>query len=330
MDGAIGQGWAGLGLVSRPASQRHARAKMGDYSFAKKGVSRFDLSDPYHLAVTLSWPQFLGAMMALYLCVNVIFALLYLAVPGALSVAARPHFMDAFFFSFETLATVGYGEIYPGSLYGHLVSSAEIMCGLAFTAILTGLTFARFARPRARFVFADALVITMHEGHPTLMLRVANGRATAMGETRAKLNVLLSGVSREGKNFRTAHELVLSRSHLPVLPLAWTLMHPINERSPLFGMDGDAVRAADARIFVTLQSHDPVLAAEVHDVRAYRPDQVQVGMHYVDAITDLPDGTPELDLGKISAIAPDEEIWASDLRAARRHARGAAALLQAG
>src|SRR5277367_3606190 len=117
--------------MARIRSTPSAKVTVGEYTFTKKGIRQFDLRDPYHLAVTLTWPQFLLAMVSLYLTVNVIFAVLYLAVPNALVVGHPATLSDAFFFSFETLATVGYGEIYPGSIYGHIVSSTEIMCGLA-------------------------------------------------------------------------------------------------------------------------------------------------------------------------------------------------------
>src|SRR5271168_1164770 len=149
--------------------EKSARVRVGEYVFIKKGISRFDLRDPYHVAVTLSWPQFLIALLGLYLTVNVIFASLYSVVPGSITFARPGNFIDAFFFSFETLATVGYGEMYPHGLYGHMVSCAEIISGLAFTAILTGLTFVRFSRPRAKFVFAESPVVAVHDGIPTLM-----------------------------------------------------------------------------------------------------------------------------------------------------------------
>jgi Ion channel len=126
---------------------------LGDYEFQMKGVSRFDMRDPYHLAVALSWPQFLTALLALYLLVNVVFAALFWLVPGS-GASVRPDKpLDNFLFSIETLSTVGYGQMYSTTLYGRLIASAEIACGVAFTAILTGLTFVRFSRPRAKMVF---------------------------------------------------------------------------------------------------------------------------------------------------------------------------------
>ena len=281
------------------------RVRLGAYEFEKKGVSRFDLRDPYHLAVALSWPQFLAALLALYLSVNVVFATLFWLVPASVANARPDSFADAFFFSIETLATVGYGEMYPATLYGHVVAATEIICGLAFTAILTGLTFVRFSRPRAKLVFAANPVVAMHNGKPTLMVRVGNGRAGVLADAAAKLNVLLSATTAEGKLFRRAQELRLERAHIPLFPLSWTLMHVLDERSPLHGYDTARAIEADARVFVTLEARDPTLATSVHEIRTYVPEDIRFGMRYTDAVTIAEDGTPIADLRRIGALEPD-------------------------
>ncbi len=285
--------------------EKTARTTVGQYTFVKKGISRFDLRDPYHVAVTLSWPQFLTALLGLYLAVNVVFAALYAAVPGSITFARPGNFLDAFFFSFETLATVGYGEMYPHGFYGHLVSSAEIVCGLAFTAILTGLTFVRFSRPKAKFVFPDNLVVTNQNGQPTLMLRIGNGRAGVLGDAHAKLNVLLAETTTEGGRLRRAHELKLQRSHIPVFPLTWTIMHTMDEKSPLYGFDAERLVTDDVRIFFSVEARDPSLSTMVHDLRAYGPTAIKFGMRYADAVSTTEDGTPVADMNLISALEPD-------------------------
>ena len=190
-------------------------------------------------------------------------------------------------------------------LYGHVIAATEIVCGLGFTAILTGLTFVRFSRPRAKFVFAPHPVVAMHNGKPTLMLRVANGRAHVLMDAVAKLNVLLSVATAEGKRFRRAQELRLERAHLPVFPLTWTLMHVMDERSPLYGYDAAQVVAALAQVFLTLEARDPMLATWVHEIRNYVPEDIRFGMRYVDAITTEEDGTLVADLSKIGEMEPD-------------------------
>src|SRR5271168_3490767 len=190
----------------------------GHYHYTKKGVARYDLTDPYHLAVSLSWPVFFTLVLTIYLSVNLIFASLYALVPGAVAQARPGHFIDLLFFSFETLTTVGFGEMYPLGNAGHFIASSEVFCGIWFMAILTGLVFVRFSRPRSKFIIADYPVIARFNGTPALMVRLANGRATILGQTEAKLSVLLMEHTSEGRNFRRAHTLVLERSHLPVFP----------------------------------------------------------------------------------------------------------------
>lgn len=291
--------------IEREPAGRVARVRLGSYEFKKKGVSRFDLRDPYHLAVALTWPQFLAALLALYLSVNVVFATLFWLVPGSVANAEPDSFSDAFFFSIETLATVGYGEMYPATLLGHIVASIEIVCGLAFTAILTGLTFVRFSRPRAKLIFAANPVVAMHNGKPTLMVRIGNGRAAVLADAKAQLNVLLTETATEGTVFHRAQELRLERAHIPIFPLFWTLMHVLDERSPLNGYDAARAVKANAQVFVAIEARDPTLATTVHDIRNYPAEDIRFGMRYTEAVTSERDGTPVLDLTTIGALEPD-------------------------
>jgi inward rectifier potassium channel len=296
---------AGSIPLEREPADGVARLRLGSYEFKKKGVSRFDLRDPYHLAVALTWPQFLAALLALYLSVNVVFTILFWLVPGSVANARPDSFSDVFFFSIETLATVGYGKMYPATLHGHMVASIEIVCGLAFTAVLTGLTFVRFSRPRAKLIFAANPVVAMHNGKPTLMVRIGNGRAAVLADARAQLNVLLTETTTEGKVFHRAQELQLERAHIPIFPLFWTLMHVLDERSPLNGYNAARAIKANAQVFVAIEARDPTLATTVHDIRNYPAEDVRFGMRYTEAVTTARDGTPVLDLTAIGALEPD-------------------------
>jgi inward rectifier potassium channel len=175
-------------------------------------------------------------------------------VPGSVANARPDSFTDAFFFSIETLSTVGYGEMYPATLYGHVVASSEILCGLGFNAVLTGLTFVRFSRPKAKLVFAANPVVAMQNGKPTLMVRIGQrSRRRAYG--------------RGGEAERPAHRdergrhpfppragAAARRAHLPLFPLHWTLMHVLDDRSPLHGYDAARAIEANAQLFVMLEA----------------------------------------------------------------------------
>jgi inward rectifier potassium channel len=290
---------------SRFPIERPARVRIGSTEFELRGISRFDPRDPYYFAIALTWPQFLMALFALYLSVNVVFAALYWLVPGSVANARPGSFADTFFFSIDTLATVGYGEMYPATLYGHVVAAIEIVCGLAFTAILTGLTFVRFSRPRAKLIFAANPVVAMHNGKPTLMVRIGNGRATVLTEGVAKLNLATREITATGEPLHRVQELRLERAHIPLVPAFWTLMHVLDERSPLHGYDAARTVEADARVFVMLQARDPTLGTVVHGAHHYAPEDIRFGMRYTDAVTTAEDRTPVLDLTKIGALEPD-------------------------
>jgi inward rectifier potassium channel len=291
--------------VERTPRGKSALVRLGSIEFEKKGISRFDLRDPYHLANALTWPQFLAALILLYVAVNLAFATLYWLAPGSV-VNARPgSFGDTFFFSMETLTTVGYGEMFPGTAYGRVIAGSELICGLAFTAIVTGLTFVRFSRPRAKIVFAANPVVATHNGMPTLMVRIANGRAGLLTGAAAKLNVVLHEKTADGRLYRHVQELRLERSHIPVFPLSWTLMHVLDERSPLHDFDEARTIAADMRVFVTLEARDPMLATTIQEIRTYAPKDIRFGMRYADAVTEAPDGLLAIDLTRIGALEPD-------------------------
>ncbi len=290
---------------NRNPREKAARVRLGSLEFKKKGVSRFDVREPYDLAIALTWPQFVATLLVFYLLVNVAFASFFWLVPGSVANARPYSFADAFFFSIETLATVGYGEMYPATLYGHVIAATEIICGLGFTAILTGLTFVRFSRPRAKFVFARHPVVAVHNGKPTLMLRTGNGRAYVLLDAAAKLNLLRTVTTAEGRLLRRVQELRLERAHLPVFPLTWTLMHVMDERSPLHGYDAAQAVAAGAQLLVTLEARDPTLATSVYETRNYAPEDIRFGTRYVDAITTDESGTAMADLTKIGEMEPD-------------------------
>ncbi|HVY17868.1 MAG TPA: ion channel [Rhodopila sp.] len=283
----------------------------GSFSLAKIGARRFDPRDPYHFAVSLSWPAFILGFLGCWLSINLIFAVLYVLDPHGI-VNARPGaFGDAFFFSIETLATVGYGVMAPESTYAHVVSAVEILGGTSFSAIVTGLLFVRFSRPKPRFRFADNAVITRHNGHPTLMIRLVNERLTPMTGANARLFALVGETTDEGYFFRRIHDLPLEQSHLPLFVMPWTVMHRIGPGSPFFGLDATTLPSSDVRLFVTVEARDRALASEVQDIKDYHPSQICLGMRYADAITVSDDGNATADLSRLSLLEPDGTVPAS-------------------
>ncbi len=287
------------------------RVRGAAFDLRKTGIARFDLRDPYHFAVTLSWGAFTLGMLACILVINVIFAWLYLADPGAIQNLQPKDFFSAFFFSLETLATVGYGEMAPASYYGHAVAGVEIIVGMAFTAIMTGLLFVRFSKPQARFLFADKLVVTSHNGKPTLMLRIANGRMNMLTHASAKLGVLLAEVTHEGQLFRGVHDLKLMRHEIPIFPLTWTLMHVIDASSPLHGSGPKELETMDARFYLSVEARDTALGARVQDIHDYQHTLVVFGMRYADAVSRDETGQTTADLSRLSLLELEVEPHAA-------------------
>ncbi len=296
-----------------PPARNHTQARptrampirSGAFELRKSGVTRYDLKDPYHILVTATWRAFIVGLLVAYVALNLLFATLYYIEPG--SIANLPHrsFLHAFFFSIETLATVGYGVMAPASIYGHTVASLEIICGMAFTAIATGLIFIRFSRPKARVLYADQAVVAVRNGVPTLMLRIGNGRMTVITDARAQLSALLREETLEGVVYRRPKELRLERPHLPLFALTWTLMHPIDEMSPLHGYDAQRMAEEQVRLFLSFHAHDTALNADVQDMKDYGPDAVLFGTRYQDAVSFDERGQTYADLTRISLVEPD-------------------------
>src|SRR6201996_3405458 len=300
--------------MSRHQRALHRKAmKIGPLDVTKVGVSRFDWGDPYHMALTASWPSFALAVLALYAAINVLFATLYAAAPGSIGNARPGSIVDGFFFSMETLATVGYGQMYPATTYGHLVSIAEIMSGLAFTTITTGLIFVRFSRPRAKILYADHIVITPYNGLPTLMVRIANGRMSMLTNLNVRVSALIREHSSEGHKMRRVNDLALVRSNVPMFALTMTMMHVIDETSPLYGHTDHSLKDGDVRLFVSVEAQDAAINATVHDIKAYVAHEVRFGMKYADAVTVDTDGRTLADLTRISLLEPDGTEMAGEM-----------------
>src|ERR1700692_2850303 len=178
--------------------RRNIRVRAGQFEFVKLNAEKFDWRDTYHFILTLSWPGFAGIVFGIYLLINVLFAALYMLSPHAIAEMAPDSFLAAFFFSVETLATVGYGHLYPETFYGHLIAMLEIMVGMFGLAVITGLIFVRFFRPTVRIHFSKVAVSAPVEGTLNLMVRVATLRHQAMVEPKFRMILLRSVLTAEG------------------------------------------------------------------------------------------------------------------------------------
>jgi len=284
------------------ASPKRMKIRDAAFDLRKKGIARFDWRDPYHIAVTLSWPAFIVGAFTVLITINAVFAVLYALRPGAVENLNAGDVLRAFFFSLETLATVGYGEMAPNSIYGHSVAAAEIVLGMSFTAIFTGLLFVRFSKPKAMILFADKAVVAHYNGKPTLMVRIANGRLTMLTHATARVTLIVIEITSEGQTFRRVLDLRLVRDDLPIFPLTWTLMHVIDESSPLWGLTPADLAKREVRLFVSIEARDDALGAQVQDLGFFTHQQIIFDKRYSEAVSVDEAGRTVADLSRLSLI----------------------------
>jgi inward rectifier potassium channel len=237
--------------------------------------------DLYHRALTLRWWSFLLAGCVAYLGINVVFALLYLLQPGSIQ-GAQPGFSDAFFFSIQTIATIGYGLMSPGTFYCNLLVTLETMTGLVFVALATGITFARISRPTARVMFARTMIVDDFDGSRTLSVRLANERRSQILEADVALTMLRYERSREGHEMRRFYNLPLVRAHTPVFALSFTVMHVIDEQSPFWEATAESLAAENAELLLSVTGLEEITSQTVHARYVYEPEQIRFGHRYVD------------------------------------------------
>jgi len=279
------------------------RISLSGLQAVKVGVSRFSIDDPYYLVLSMRWPTFIASVLLLFLAANLAFAGLYWLAPGSVA-NTRPHdFADAFFFSVETLATVGYGVMTPATTYGHSVATAEIFVGMFLTALATGAFFARFARPRARLVFSNAAVVAPYGDGRALMVRVASRRMQGISEPRARMSYLRNEAVGD-VTFRRFTELKLVRENIPILSLSWTLIHPIDRDSPMFDMTDARLAAEAPSLMVSITGFDEAISSSIADRKVYRPEDMRLAHRFDDILRDLPGGFIELDITRIHDTSP--------------------------
>jgi inward rectifier potassium channel len=257
--------------------------------------------------MAVQWPVFFASAAALFVALNTFFASLYWLGHEPIANAEGNGPLAYFYFSIETLATVGYGDMHPQTDYGHLIATIEIFTGMSFLAVMTGLIFARFSRPRARFVFADRAVIGRRDGRQTLMIRTANARHNAISRASARLWLIRAERSPEGDQLRRFYELALDRNEHPMFVLSWTLFHLIDKNSPLHGATASDLEASDALLVLNVGGLDDSSAQQLYARRIYSWRDIYWGYRYRDIASTSPQGRFMLDYTKFHDVVAEDE-----------------------
>ena len=283
----------------------HVSIRAGQVEFVKVNTDAWRWRDVYRWLLGLNWPRFAAFVATLYIGLNLLFAALYSLQQDSIAGSTGGHwFFDCFFFSVQTLATVGYGHMYPQTLYGHVVTTIEIMSGIFLLAVMTGLIFVRFSRPIARVVFSQSIVIAPLNGRPTLMVRVGNENQHSMVEAEFRIMFSRDEPLLEGGDFRYFYVLKLHFDRLTVFPAALTLRHTIDEKSPLFGATPESLEASRVLLLVSVVGIDPVIAAPVQIQKDYSWNDVRFGERFVDIYTELEPGRLSVDYGRLHETEP--------------------------
>jgi inward rectifier potassium channel len=278
-------------------------SREGRSTLVQYGLPRRPLSDLYHSWLSAPWSHIVGAVIALYLALNALFAWAYLLV-GGIENAREGSFSDAFFFSVQTLATIGYGRMSPVSLGAHLLVTVESFCGLTALAMVSGLMFAKFARPTARVLWSEVAVIAKQDGVLSLMFRVANTRGNQVVEARLRVGILRFETTAEGERVRRMHDLALVRDSSVVFALSWLAIHPIVPGSKLYGETPESLRAVNAEIYCSLTGLDETFSQTINSRHSYSVDEILWGRRFVDIMGPLPDGRQGIDYTRFHETKP--------------------------
>lgn len=268
------------------------------------GVPRRYRSDLYLFLLEASWLRLVMALGLLYVASNAVFALGYVLGGDSIENARPGSFADAFFFSVQTMATIGFGKMVPRTPLANVLVTIESMTGLLGLAIATGLIFAKFSRPTARVLFSRVAVVSPWDGVPSLMFRMANERNNRIIEAQVHAVLMRTETTAENVLVRRVHELKLLRRQNPSFALSWTAIHPIDEQSPFWKTTAAALAAAEAEIIVSLTGLDETYAQTIHARQSYAADEIVWNARFVDILGRLPDGRMRIDYRHFHDVVP--------------------------
>ncbi|HEY1849705.1 MAG TPA: ion channel [Candidatus Binataceae bacterium] len=269
-------------------------------------------TDFYHHLLTSSWPALLLQIVIAFVLMNFLFAFGYY-LNGGIENAHPDRFSDYFFFSVETIATIGYGKMSPTTMFSEILMSFEAVCGLINFALITGLIFAKFSRPTARVRFSRMAVISKRDGIPSLMFRMANVRSSQIVDAQVHLAFSRDERTREGEYVRRFYDLDLTRYRNAIFAYSWTAVHQIQPGSPFYGVTSDEILKADANVTVSLTGFDEVFSQTVYARYTYKAQDIIWGARLADIIDETAEPGSRFDFAKFDQVEPaDQPIWSQE------------------
>ncbi len=272
-------------------------------TFYLVGEKRELLRDVYHTLMRLRWSATLALIAAGFVLVNVVFAATYMLVGGVNG--SNGGFFDAFAFSVETFGTIGYGNLYPASTAANVLMIIQSIVSLICTALATGLVFTKFSRPTTRIGFSKYAVITQHEGKRTLIFRAGNRRSNVIVEATIHVVAVYTTVTAEGETFYRAIDLPMVRDRQVGMTRGWTLMHVIDDKSPLYQKDAKQLAEMELELYIALTGIDDTMMQSVHAVHMYHDDDIRLDHRFVDTVIPTVDGRYVVDMRNFDRVVPD-------------------------
>jgi inward rectifier potassium channel len=267
------------------------------------GAPQTTLRDFYYLFLRVRWSGAIAVIVVAYMALNAIFAVAYLLV-GGITNARVGSFFDAFCFSVETMGTIGYGAMFPASVAANVIMIVQSVVSLLVSALATGLVFAKFSRSTARVTFSRHAVVGPMDGVPTLMLRVGNERGNAILEARIRLSMIRTEVTKEGNRFYRMYDLHLTRDRSPAMARSWTVLHPIDRDSPLFGATPKTIVRDEIELVASVVGTDDTSLQQVHARARYEEKDIVFGARHADILTEEEGGRLVLDVRRFHDIEP--------------------------
>jgi inward rectifier potassium channel len=299
----------GFGSVVSRESRERLLNPDGTFNVVREGMRFWETLSVYHALLTMTWVRFFTVMAGAYLGLNALFATLYLlcganALSGHAPSDTWGAVQRAFFFSVQTLSTVGFGAVSPATLTANLVVTFEAVTGLIVFALASGLAFARFSRPVANIIFSKSAIIAPYHGITALEFRITNGRKNQIIELDATLMYTRFEEGPDGP-VRRFYRLELERAHVTFFPLSWTIVHPINEASPLWGVTREEMQAASGEFLCLLTGIDETFSQTVHARSSYLAEEVIWNVRFADIFERARDGKPlRINVRRLGAVLP--------------------------